>query len=209
MHVHAPDGQLLNEQFAPWSHCSLQCPLGQSTTHVDPAAHASRQPPLEQSTVHVAPLGHDVLHPPAEQSTVHVPSPQYVRQCPLEQAIVQSPLEGQVSWQLPLEQSIVHGAEAHAEVQLPAEQPHVLPPLQLVLCRAAGVPGSDTAGPPFGVAPPVVPVVLEPPDPQAMTPTLATERMNARTRMENLPRDWSAARSTVASETPRCCSEFA
>jgi hypothetical protein len=61
VHVHDPDGQLVNE-------------------HVAPCAHAISHPPAEQLTLHVAPLGHDVLHLPEEQETLHVPPPQYVKQ---------------------------------------------------------------------------------------------------------------------------------
>jgi hypothetical protein len=74
--VHDPFGQLVNEQCAPVSHCSVQLPLEQSTVHVEPLAHAVRHDPLEQVIVHVAPAGHEVLQWPEPQSTEHVPSPQ-------------------------------------------------------------------------------------------------------------------------------------
>lgn len=69
---------------------------------------------------------------------------------------MQSPLGGQVSSQLPAEQSIVHGGDAQTPVQFPAEQEQV-PPEQVALERGMPVPGSGTAGPPFGVPPPLDP----------------------------------------------------
>jgi hypothetical protein len=83
---------------------------------------------------------------------------------------VQSPDAGQVSSQLPAEQSIVHGGALHEPWQLPDEQPHI-PPEQATSFRGAPVPGSETAGPPLGDAPPPPTVLLDP-----LHPT-TTERM--------------------------------
>jgi hypothetical protein len=89
-----------------------------------------------------------------------------VRQWPLEQSSVQSPLGGHVSSQLPAEQSIVQGGDVQAPVQFPDEQEQV-PAEQVVLERGVPVPGSGTAGPPFGVPPslplPLPTVPLDPP----------------------------------------------
>lgn len=63
----------------------------------------------------------------------------------------------------------MQGDALQALWQLPAEQLHVPPPEHDVLWRGVPVPGSGTAGPPFGVitvAPPSVPlptVLLDPP----------------------------------------------
>jgi hypothetical protein len=74
---------------------------------------------------------------------------------------VQSPLDGHVSSQLPAEQSIVHGDELHDAVQLPDEHGQV--PLEHDTPeRGEPVPGSDTGGPPFGLAPPSPPLLLPP-----------------------------------------------
>jgi hypothetical protein len=62
---------------------------------------------------------------------------------------------------LPEEQSIVHGAEVQDDSQFPEEQLHV-PPEQDTACLGVPVPGSTTAGPPFGDVPPPG-VLLEPP----------------------------------------------
>jgi hypothetical protein len=74
---------------------------------------------------------------------------------------VQAPDAGHVSAQSPEEQSIVHGAELHDDSQLPEEQLQVLP-VHETACRGAPVPGSTTAGPPFGEVPPPG-VLLDPP----------------------------------------------
>jgi hypothetical protein len=142
VHEQDPAGQFVNEQ-------------------VEPCAHPRTHPPAEQSTVHVAPVGHDVLQWPLEQATLQVPSPQYVKQRPLEQSRLQSPDGGHVSSQFPEEQSIVHGELAHVLWQLPMEQGHMAPEHER-FWRDALVPGSDTAGPPFGV-PPGLTVLLDPP----------------------------------------------
>ena len=65
---------------------------------------------------------------------------------------MQAPDAGHVSAQLPEEQSIVHGAEVHDDSQFPEEQLHV-PPEHDATCRGVPVPGSATAGPPFGEVP--------------------------------------------------------
>jgi hypothetical protein len=75
---------------------------------------------------------------------------------------VQGPDGGQVSSQLPDEQSALHGAVLHEAWQLPAEQLHI-PPEQDVGWRVAVVPGSAIAGPPFGLPPGELVVVLLPP----------------------------------------------
>jgi hypothetical protein len=56
---------------------------------------------------------------------------------------------------------MVHGAELHDDSQFPSEQLHVVPEHD-VACRGIPVPGSATAGPPFGEVPPPG-VLLDPP----------------------------------------------
>jgi hypothetical protein len=68
---------------------------------------------------------------------------------------------GHVSAQLPDEQSIVQGEELQDDSQFPDEQLHVLPEHETA-CRGVPVPGSATAGPPFGEVPPPG-VLLDPP----------------------------------------------
>jgi hypothetical protein len=90
-----------------------------------------------------------------------------------------------VSWQLPDEQSIVHGVELHDDWQLPEEQLHALPE-HATACRGVPVPGSATAGPPFGEVPPPG-ELLDPPHAtisRTKTPTLAMSL-----RMKTTPPD--------------------
>jgi hypothetical protein len=76
---------------------------------------------------------------------------------------------------LPAEQSVVQGDETHPAVQLPDEQVHV-PDEQGLAMRDDAVPGSATAGPPFGVLLDVL--LLEPPQ------AARTEAVNAKTKDE-------------------------
>jgi hypothetical protein len=83
---------------------------------------------------------------------------------------------------LPEEQSIVHGVEVHDDSQFPEEQLHV-PPEQDATCRGVPVPGSATAGPPFGEVPPPG-ALLDPPHAtiiRAETPKLATSLFMTKT----------------------------
>jgi hypothetical protein len=190
--VHVLPEQLLNEHFAPASHCSVQLPLEQSTSHVEPAAHAVRQPPEEQSMLQSPPFGHDVLQPPLEQSTVHSPAPQYVVHLPLEQSCVQAPVEGQVREQLPFEHDWVHGDVVHCPAQPPFGQEQVAP-LQVAAARVVPAAVSGICGPPLGepASPPDDEMSVPPLDPpHAQRHTTATKTpLKRRSLIDSPPQD--------------------
>jgi len=106
-----------------------------------------------------------------------------VTQRPPEQSRVHEPEGGHVSAQLPPEQSVVHGGAPQEAAQLPPVQLHA-PPRQGALVRLAAVPGSETAGPPFGDVPGKV--VLEPPHATSQVAATTEEKTKARTGATSL-----------------------
>ena len=173
-----PRGAVLQSGLATYeghpAPAQLQPPPEQfAKEQAEPGAQARTQSPPEHSTLHRAPAGHEVLHWPPEQWTMQSPSPQYVTQRPPEQSRVHAPEGGHVRAQLPPEQSVVHGGAPQVAAQSPPVQLHV-PPWQGALVRLVPVPGSETAGPPFGDVPGKV--VLEPPHAASQVAASTEER---------------------------------